>query len=63
VATVTPGLAGPIAARARDLGLAGLYTGIRLTEGAPAALAERWAVPIIAPIPAAMRALLRALGA
>ncbi|MBW4090672.1 MAG: aspartate/glutamate racemase family protein [Proteobacteria bacterium] len=104
VATITPGLAGPIAARARDLGLADLYTGIRLTEGAPAALAadppaleaalaeavdlcirrdgaeavvigggplgaaagalaERWAVPIIAPIPAAMRALLRAIGA
>ncbi|HVB68644.1 MAG TPA: aspartate/glutamate racemase family protein [Acetobacteraceae bacterium] len=104
VATVTPGLAGPIAARARDLGLAHLYAGIRLTPEPPAALAadppaleaalaaavelcirrdgaaavvigggplgaaaralaERWEVPVIAPVPAALRALLRAFAA
>jgi allantoin racemase len=38
VATVTPELAEPIAARARDLGLAHLFTGIRLTPGDPLAL-------------------------
>ncbi len=100
VATVTPGLAGPIAARARALGLGARYTGIRLTPGDPIALAadppsleaalagaiaraiaddgaeavvigggplaaaadalaERHAVPVIAPIPAAMRQMLR----
>jgi allantoin racemase len=103
VATVTPGLVEPIAERARALGLAHLYTGIRLTredplaltadppllvealaqavrrsiecDGAEAvaigggplgqaaiALAPRFATPIIAPIPAAMRRLMRAIG-
>ena len=35
VATTTPGLATQIDARADDLGLAGQYTGIRITEGDP----------------------------
>jgi allantoin racemase len=39
VATVTPGLAGAIAAHAASLGLAQAYAGIRLTEGDPEALA------------------------
>jgi Asp/Glu/hydantoin racemase len=38
VATVTPRLVEPITARARDLGLAHLFTGIRLTPGDPLAL-------------------------
>lgn len=38
VATVTPDLAAPITARARDLGLLHLFTGIRLTPGDPLAL-------------------------
>jgi allantoin racemase len=38
VATVTPQLVEPITARARDLGLAHLFTGIRLTAGDPLAL-------------------------
>lgn len=99
VATVTPELAGPIAARAEELGLAHLYAGIRVTPGDPAALAAdpaaleaalaaaielclrrdgaeavvigggplsaaatalacRWAAPIIAPVPAALRRVL-----
>jgi Asp/Glu/hydantoin racemase len=41
VATVTPGLAGAIAARAAALGLAASYTGIRLTDGDPQALAAQ----------------------
>ena len=40
VATVTPDLAEPITERARDLGLAHLFTGIRLTPGDPVALAS-----------------------
>jgi Asp/Glu/hydantoin racemase len=39
VATTTPDLAEAIAGRARDLGLAHLYTGIRCTPGEPIALA------------------------
>jgi Asp/Glu/hydantoin racemase len=39
VATVTPDLVVPISERARDLGLAHLFTGIRLTPGDPVALA------------------------
>ena len=35
VATSTPDLAGPIAERRHDLGLAHLYTGIRLHRGRP----------------------------
>jgi Asp/Glu/hydantoin racemase len=103
VATVTPSLVTPIAERARELGLADLYTGIRLTsedplelaadprrlaaalaeavrqaiwcDGAEAvaigggplgqaaiALAPLFATPIIAPIPAAVRRVLRAIG-
>ncbi|MBB5392722.1 MULTISPECIES: aspartate/glutamate racemase family protein [unclassified Herbaspirillum] len=102
VATVTPELAGAIAAKAQQLGLGGLYTGIRLTAGDPRALAadpqaleqalaqsvrecveldgaqavvigggplgqaaialaRRFTVPVIAPIPAAVRDLLRQL--
>jgi Asp/Glu/hydantoin racemase len=38
VATVTPNLAGPIAARARDVGVADLYVGIRLTPQDPLTL-------------------------
>jgi Asp/Glu/hydantoin racemase len=38
IATVTPELVEPITARARDLGLAPLLTGIRLTPGDPLAL-------------------------
>jgi Asp/Glu/hydantoin racemase len=104
VATVTPDLADAIAGRAAELGLAHLYTGIRLTAGDPRvlaadaqaleqalavavqecieldaaqavvigggplgqaaiALAPRFAVPVIAPIPAAVRDLLRQLDA
>ncbi|EJM96072.1 aspartate/glutamate racemase family protein [Herbaspirillum sp. YR522] len=104
VATVTPELAGAIAARAGALGLEHLYSGIRLTAGDPRALAadpqaleqalaiavqqcieldgaqavvigggplgqaamalaRRFAVPVIAPIPAAVRHLLRQLQA
>jgi Asp/Glu/hydantoin racemase len=100
VATVTPELAVPIDRRAYNLGLSSIYTGIRLTDGEPRALAtapraleealalavqrcidedgaeaviigggplgqaaialaSRFSVPIIAPIPAAVR-LLRA---
>jgi Asp/Glu/hydantoin racemase len=103
VATTTPALVGLIAERARELGLADLYTGIRLTSGDPLALvadparladalaeavrqsiyrdgaeaviigggplgqaaialAPRFKTPIIAPIPAAMRWLMRAMG-
>ncbi|HZP78284.1 MAG TPA: aspartate/glutamate racemase family protein [Pseudolabrys sp.] len=40
VATVTPDLAGPIEGRVRALGLAPLYTGIRLTPGDPRVLAS-----------------------
>jgi len=102
VATVTPELATAIAGRASALGLAHLYSGIRLTEGDPRvlaadpealeqalaiavqecieldgaqavvigggplgqaaiALARRFSVPVIAPIPAAVRDLLRQL--
>jgi phenylpropionate dioxygenase-like ring-hydroxylating dioxygenase large terminal subunit len=98
VATVTPLLADVIAVRVREIGLAGHYTGIRLTAGDPfaltrdptiliealdqavrqcidcdgteaviigggplgqaaLALAPRFATPIIAPIPAAVRRL------
>jgi allantoin racemase len=39
VATVTPDLVKPIDGRAAELGLSPLYTGIRLTEGDPRALA------------------------
>ena len=39
VATVTSDLVVPISQRARDLGLAHLFTGIRLTPGDPVALA------------------------
>jgi len=104
VATVTPELAGAIAARASALGLDHLYSGIRLTTGDPRllaadpqaleqalaiavqecieldgaqavvigggplgqaaiALASRFPVPVIAPIPAAVRDLLRQLHA
>lgn len=38
IATVTPSLAGPIAARARDVGVADLYVGIRLTPQDPLTL-------------------------
>jgi Asp/Glu/hydantoin racemase len=38
VATVTPDLADAINGKARDLGLTGLFTGIRLTSGDPRAL-------------------------
>jgi Asp/Glu/hydantoin racemase len=38
VATTTPDLADQINARARDLGLGGQYTGIRLTDGDPNAV-------------------------
>lgn len=99
VATVTPDLAAAIDGHAGKLGLAGLYAGIRLTEGDPRALAAdpaaleealsgavsrcieedgaqaviigggplgqaaiglagRFRVPVIAPIPAAVRRLL-----
>jgi Asp/Glu/hydantoin racemase len=102
VATVTPGLAAATAAMATRLGLADRYTGIRLTEGDPqalaaspdglenalakavracieldhaeavvigggplgraaTALAPRFAAPIIAPIPAAIRRMIRML--
>lgn len=102
VATVTPDLAEAIDAKARQLGLANLYTGIRLTAGDPRvlsadpqaleealaqavrecvgldgaqavvigggplgqaaiALARRFTVPVIAPIPAAVRNLLHQL--
>ncbi|MDR2298421.1 MAG: aspartate/glutamate racemase family protein [Comamonas sp.] len=104
VATVTPDLADAINGKARDLGLAGLFTGIRLTEGDPrgltadpqaleAALAQvvrrcieddgaeaviigggplgqvalqlapQFGVPIIAPISAAVRRLVRLMEA
>ena len=100
VATTTPALVDAIAQRADQLGLASLYTGIRLTEGDPMvlvadpprlvealaaavrlsveedgaeavvigggplgeaaiALAPRFATPIVAPIPAAIRWLRR----
>lgn len=99
IATVTPRLAAAIGRRAHDLGLEARYTGIRLTEGDPRALAAqpqalsealavavrrciddgaeaviigggplgqaaielapRFAVPVIAPIPAAVRFVLR----
>lgn len=100
VATTTPALVGLIAARVRDLGVADLYSGIRLTQGDPlalvadpprlvealagavrlsiecdgagaviigggplgqaaVALAPRFTTPIIAPVPAAVRRLLR----
>lgn len=102
IATVTPQLADAIAAHAQALGLASLYTGIRLTDGEPRALAAdaqaltealaaavarciddgaeaviigggplgeaahtlapRFAVPVIAPIPAAVRYVLRHAG-
>lgn len=39
IATVTPDLVAPIEQRARVLGLLGLYTGIRLTQGDPRELA------------------------
>ncbi|SEK14946.1 MULTISPECIES: aspartate/glutamate racemase family protein [unclassified Variovorax] len=39
IATVTPDLVAPIEQRARALGLLGLYTGIRLTQGDPRELA------------------------
>uniref|UniRef100_UPI000D3A7F7D aspartate/glutamate racemase family protein n=1 Tax=unclassified Variovorax TaxID=663243 RepID=UPI000D3A7F7D len=39
IATVTPELVAPIEQRARVLGLLGQYTGIRLTQGDPRALA------------------------
>lgn len=39
IATVTPELVSPIDGRAAALGLRGLYTGIRLTQGDPRALA------------------------
>jgi len=102
VATTTPALVALIAERARDLGVADFYAGIRLTGGDPLALvadparlvdalaeavrqsierdgaqaviigggplgraaialAPRFATPIVAPIPAAMRRLLRAM--
>jgi allantoin racemase len=102
IATVTPNLAGPIAARARDVGVASFYVGIRLTPHDPLTLvadpplltealakavrqsvdedaaeavvigggplgqaaitlATRFAVPIVAPIPAAMRRLMNTL--
>jgi Asp/Glu/hydantoin racemase len=76
VATTTPALIEVIAERAHELGLAERYTGIRLTSGDPMALvadpslgqaaiaiAARFATPIIAPIPAAMRRLMRELAA
>lgn len=99
IATVTPQLADAIAARAQALGLSAQYTGIRLTDGEPRALAAdaqaltealagavarciadgaeaviigggplgeaahalapRFTVPVIAPIPAAVRFVLR----
>jgi allantoin racemase len=100
VATTTPELVAAINARAAELGLASLYTGIRLTSGDPlelarhpddmtealgkavlacieldgakaviigggplgnaaTALAQRFAVPVIAPIPAAVRRVQR----
>ena len=103
VATTTPALVDFIAARVRALGIAALYTGIRLTPGDPMALvadpprlvealagavreaieldgaeaviigggplgqaaialAPRFTMPIIAPIPAAMRRLLTLIG-
>jgi Asp/Glu/hydantoin racemase len=103
VATVTPELAGAIAARAEALGLGPRYAGLRCTSGDPAALAgdpERlvralraqvrlcieedgaeaviigggplgaaaralqamFAVPVIAPIPCAVRQVVAALG-
>jgi allantoin racemase len=40
VATVTPELVGPIADKAKELGLERLYCGTRLTEGDPIALAN-----------------------
>jgi allantoin racemase len=102
VATTTPALIEVIVERVRELGLAGCYTGIRLTQGDPMtlvadpprlvealaeavqlsircdsaeaviigggplgqaaiALAPRFTTPIIAPIPAAVRRLLRAM--
>lgn len=104
VATVTPELAGMIAAKAQQTGVGALYSGIRLTAGDPRALAadparledalaqavrqcveedgaqavvigggplgqaaialaQRCAVPVVAPIPAAVRHLLRQLRA
>jgi len=103
VATTTPALIDIIAERVRELGVAELYSGIRLTEGDPLALvadtprliealaeavrqsircdgaevviigggplgqaaivlASRSTTPIIAPIPASVRRLLRAMG-
>lgn len=103
VATVTPDLVEPIAGRVAAVGLAHLYTGIRLTEGDPRALsgdaqaleaalaqavqrcvdedgaqaviigggplgqaaialAERLDLPVIAPIPAAVRRLAQLMG-
>ena len=41
VATITPDLADAIAARARHLGLAGFYSGIRCTPGDPRAIAAQ----------------------
>jgi allantoin racemase len=38
IATTTPALARPIAARVKRLGLAGQFTGLRVTAGDPAAL-------------------------
>ena len=101
VATVTPDLVAAIDRRAAALGLHGMYTGIRLTDGDPRALAAepdkltaalgvavrrciddgaqaviigggplgqaalalagRFSVPVIAPIPAAVRLLLQRL--
>ena len=102
VATVTPELAGVIGEKAVQAGVGSLYTGIRLTEGDPRALAgdpqaledalaqavlacverdgaeavvigggplgqaaialaRRFSVPVIAPIPAAVRHVLKAL--
>ncbi len=104
VATVTPELAEVIGEKAQQAGVAGRYTGIRLTAGDPRvlaadpqaleealaeavracverdgaeavvigggplgqaalALAQRFPVPVIAPIPAAVRYLLKALQA
>lgn len=104
VATVTPELADVIGEKAQQAGVAGRYTGIRLTAGDPRALAadpqaleealaeavracverdgaeavvigggplgqaalalaQRFPVPVIAPIPAAVRYLLKALQA
>lgn len=103
IATVTPDLVEPIAGRVAAVGLTHLYTGIRLTEGDPRALAadataleaalaravqrcvdedgaqaviigggplgqaaialaERLHLPVIAPIPAAVRRLAQLMG-